>query len=218
MGSDSVIILVGGGHAAGKVICERIKSTILENTSTSIQVESLDLDTYVQTGKELDENSKGAAKYRFDDVLDDLEQIELKSNSKKLILIYGLYSLYNKELRNLATMKLFIDCDADTRLSRWISEDVLQKKNPLGDLLEHYINTARPEFNEFIFPTKEFADVILPSDQETNGISLICDGILPLFNKSSNVKALYPRSALDSNDPLSTLQVGEDTQQYYDLS
>jgi len=75
-------------------------------------------------------------------------------------------------------------------------------------ILDNYINRARPEFNEFIFPTKEFADVILPNDEETNGISLICDGIQPLFNQSSLAKSgktLYPRYGGDSSDAQNAL-------------
>lgn len=88
----------------------------MQDFSAEIQVEILDLDTYIE-----EDGVKSSGPTRFDcsRLLQDVEKIESKPNAKKLILIPGLYSLYDSRLRDIASMKLFIDCDADTRLTRW---------------------------------------------------------------------------------------------------
>lgn len=68
--------------------------------------------------------------------------------------------------------------------------------------------------------------MILPNDEETSGISLICDGIQPLFSQSSlakSGKALYPRYGLENNDSQSTLNLQAENfngqkDRFYDLS
>jgi len=76
----------------------------------------LDLDSYVN---ESENKNTGPTRFNCSELLKDVEKIESKSSAKKLILVAGLYSLYDKRLRSIASMKLFIDCDADTRLTRW---------------------------------------------------------------------------------------------------
>lgn len=149
--------------------------------------------------------------------IDELEEEALKEDTKLMILIPGLYSLFDRELRQRASMKVFVDCDADTRLNRWITTDVLQNGNSLTELLDNYLKHARPEFNEFIHPTKEFADVVLPSEQSHLGISLICDGITPMLTTKWGERiiheTLYPR--FGEEDPDLDIYKG---QEYYELN
>lgn len=116
-------------------------------------------------------------------------------------------------------------CFPFTNFSISVTAETLNGDTKLEDLLDNYVNRARPEFNEFIQPTKEFADVILPNDEEINGISLICDGIQPLFNQSSlskSGKTLYPRFGFDSESS-STLNLQAEAfngqkDRFYDLT
>ena len=97
--------------------------------------------------------------------------------------MHGLYALYDKEIRNIAHIKAFIDSDSDTRLIRWIRRDVLQNQtDSLEGVINAYLLGARSEMSDFIFPTKEFADVILPRGAEPNAVRLIIDGIMLYLN------------------------------------
>ncbi|GMF05596.1 unnamed protein product [Ambrosiozyma monospora] len=107
----------------------------------------------------------------------------------------------------MATVRVFIDCDSDVRLGRWIKRDILEpsKLNPstkeaeaqqLKTLLNSYLNHSRVEMNQFIFQTKEYADVILPRGAETTGITLIVDGLQPLLTKNRNEEDAESREAV----------------------
>lgn len=119
-------------------------------------------------------------------VIDILRHAGSSANSKfPIFIVHGLYALYNRQLMDLSMMRIFLDIDADTRLSRWVSQDTLEKGRDLESLLQEYLSHSRPEFNEFVHPTKESADTILTAGAEVNntGVSLICDGLAPLILK-----------------------------------
>ncbi len=62
---------------------------------------------------------KTTGRYDFDKIQSDLLQAKKENARPLVILVRGLYALYNKGLRDLSVMKIFVDSDADTRLSRW---------------------------------------------------------------------------------------------------
>ncbi|EDK43548.1 hypothetical protein PVL30_001699 [Lodderomyces elongisporus] len=101
------------------------------------------------------------------------------SQPQQIIIVHGLYALYDKELRDMAQIKVFIDSDADTRLIRWIKRDVLgTKSNTLEEVINTYLLGARIEMSDYIVPTKEFADIVMPRGAEPNAVRLVIDGIL----------------------------------------
>jgi len=79
-----------------------------------------------------------------------------------VILVEGILVFYFKEIRDLFNMKLFVDTDADTRLSRRVMRDMREMGRDLDQILYQYINFVKPAFEEFCLPTKKYADVIIP--------------------------------------------------------
>lgn len=80
----------------------------------------------------------------------------------KVILFEGILVLYNKEIRDLLDMKLFVDCDSDTRLARRVLKDTQEHGRHLDTVLSTYTAVVKPAFEEFCLPTKKYADVIIP--------------------------------------------------------
>jgi len=79
-----------------------------------------------------------------------------------VILFEGILSFYTKELRDLMDIKLFVDTDADTRLSRRVMRDINERGRNLQGVLHQYETFVKPSFDEYILPTKKYADVIIP--------------------------------------------------------
>jgi len=79
-----------------------------------------------------------------------------------VVLFEGILTFYNPEIRSMFNMKLFIDTDADSRLSKRVLKDVDELGRDLDQVLHQYINFVKPAFEEFCMPTKKFADVIIP--------------------------------------------------------
>jgi uridine kinase len=82
---------------------------------------------------------------------------------KDVIIVEGIMTLYDRELRNLMDLKIFVDAEPDERLLRVITRDMAERDHPLEMLIDKYRNVLKPMHDEFIEPTKQYADIIIPN-------------------------------------------------------
>ena len=80
----------------------------------------------------------------------------------KVIIIDGILIFENKELRDLMDIKVFVDTDADLRLARRILRDVRDRGRSMESVINQYTTTVKPMHEEFVEPSKRYADVIIP--------------------------------------------------------
>jgi uridine kinase len=81
---------------------------------------------------------------------------------KDVIILEGILILEDERLRDLMDIKLFVDTDADLRIIRRILRDMKERGRSLDSVIEQYISIVRPMHNQFIEPTKRYADIIIP--------------------------------------------------------
>ena len=81
---------------------------------------------------------------------------------KRVVIVEGILILTNSKLRDLLDIKLFVATDSDDRLMRIIRRDVQERGRNYNDALIHYEKFVKPMHQQFIEPTKLFADVIIP--------------------------------------------------------
>lgn len=81
---------------------------------------------------------------------------------RKAIIVEGILILWPKELRKLMDIKIFVDCEADVRLSRVIQRDLVERGRDVHTVLKRYEDSVRPSHLQFIEPTKRYADIIVP--------------------------------------------------------
>ena len=92
----------------------------------------------------------------------------------KVIVFEGILAFYDKRMRDLMDLKLFIDLDDDIRLSRRIFRDIISRGRNMETVLDRYHKFVKPAYNNFIKPTKEYADIIIPrGGSNTIAIDLI---------------------------------------------
>ena len=84
----------------------------------------------------------------------------------KVIIIEGIMALYRKELRDMMDLRIYVDADPDERLIRVINRDVVERGRTASIVMERYLHTLKPMHREFIEPTKEYADIIIPQGGE----------------------------------------------------
>jgi len=80
----------------------------------------------------------------------------------KVIIVEGILCLQPEKLRKLMDIKIFVDCEADVRLSRVIMRDIIERGRDVIKVLQRYEDTVRPSHLQFIEPTKRYADIIVP--------------------------------------------------------
>lgn len=83
-------------------------------------------------------------------------------HSKKVIIIEGILVFTNPELRDLMDIKVYVDADADDRLSRVVLRDIVERGRSVDKVLDRYEKTVKPMHLQFIEPTKRYADIIVP--------------------------------------------------------
>ena len=84
-------------------------------------------------------------------------------------------TLVDRKLRNMMDLKIFVDTDSDERLIRNILRDVMERGRTVDMVLNRYLEVLKPMHEQFIEPTKKYADIIIPQGGENmKGIGIIC--------------------------------------------
>ncbi len=81
---------------------------------------------------------------------------------KDVIILEGILILEDERLRELMDIKLFVDTDADLRIIRRMIRDIKERGRTFESVVDQYLNVVRPMHNQFIEPTKRYADIIIP--------------------------------------------------------
>ena len=79
-----------------------------------------------------------------------------------VIILEGILIFSDPALRDCMDIKIFVDADADDRLSRVISRDIIERGRSVNKVLERYDKTVKPMHLQFIEPTKRYADISVP--------------------------------------------------------
>ncbi len=89
---------------------------------------------------------------------DETERME----PRKVIIVDGLLILWDRELRQLMDIKVFVDTDADLRFIRRLTRDIEERGRSAESVIDQYLTTVRPMHLEFVEPSKRYADIIIP--------------------------------------------------------
>jgi len=183
-----LIIGIGGGTGSGKttVVNEIIKQ-LPEN-----EVGIISQDSYYQDTSHLDYEQRTKINFDhprsidFDLICEHLTELKkgnpidqpvysfVKHNRtgdtihtlpRKVIIVEGILILTNTELRKMFDIKIFVHADSDERLIRRIKRDITQRGRDINEVLSRYQSTLKPMHEQFIEPTKEFADIIIPNNR-----------------------------------------------------
>ncbi|WLR49949.1 uridine kinase [Bacillus tianshenii] len=87
---------------------------------------------------------------------------------KDVIILEGILILEDERLRDLMDIKLFVDTDADLRIIRRLLRDMKERGRTIDSVIEQYVSVVRPMHEQFIEPTKRYADIIIPEGGKNN--------------------------------------------------
>lgn len=89
----------------------------------------------------------------------------IRTHPKKVMIVEGILILTNPEIREMFDIKIFVHTDSDERLIRRLKRDISERGRDLEEVLNRYQTTLKPMHNQFIEPTKEYADIIIPNNK-----------------------------------------------------
>ncbi len=84
---------------------------------------------------------------------------------RKVMIVEGILIFTNPELREMFDIKVFVHADSDERLIRRLKRDIAERGRDMEEVLNRYQTTLKPMHEQFIEPTKAFADIIIPNDK-----------------------------------------------------
>ncbi|RYR45266.1 hypothetical protein Ahy_A07g031104 isoform A [Arachis hypogaea] len=113
-------------------------------------------------------------------------------NPADVIILEGILIFHDPRVRALMNMKIFVDTDADVRLARRIRRDTAEKARDIATVLDQYSKFVKPAFDDFILPTKKYADIIIPRGGDNHvAIDLIVQHIRTKLGQHDLCK-IYP--------------------------
>lgn len=209
MMNSSIIIGIAGGSASGKTSISRQLKEAFENTRSVVIIRQ---DDYYkdQSQKTMEERIKtnydhpfafdnellvehlrtltgggSVEKPTYDFVNHTRSDIVEHIDSSDVIVIEGLFVLENEELRGLCDIKVFVDTDADIRFIRRLMRDVNDRGRTLDSVVTQYTTTVRDMHNQFVEPSKRYADVIIPEGgQNSVAIDLLLTKISSIIHRN----------------------------------
>lgn len=125
---------------------------------------AIDFDLLIEHLKELKkEKTVNQPVYSF--VTHNRTKDTVKTHPRKVVIVEGILIFNSEELRNLFDIKIFVHAETDERLIRRVRRDISERGRDIDEVLNRYQNTLKPMHRQFIEPTKNFADIIIPNDR-----------------------------------------------------
>lgn len=203
-----IVIGIAGGTCSGK---SSIANILIEEFRYTNSVNIIKEDDYYKDQSDLTMEERAKTNYdhplAFDfdlmtEHINDLisgKQIEkptydytIHNRSDKTEIIYpsdvliieGLFALYTKQIREIEDIKIFVDTPADERFIRRLKRDVAERARTVESITGQYLSTVKPMHDQFIEPTKQYADLIIPQGKEnTVAIDLLKTKINSILNE-----------------------------------
>ena len=203
-----ILICVAGGTASGKTtVVEEIRR-IIKDVAVFIKH-----DDYYKCQDHLSIEDRKKTNYDHPDALENdllvsdlkellngnpinkpiydfVTQTRLKEKEfilpKPVIILEGILVLEDERIRDLASIKVFVNCDDDLRFIRRLKRDTEERGRSVESFINQYMTTVRPMYHLFVRPTIRYADIIIPNDrQHTIGTQLLIRNIKALISENN---------------------------------
>lgn len=211
---NPIFIGISGGSGSGKTtIVNRIYSAVPEKSITIMEHDSyykdqssltydercktnydhpfaFDTDLFVEHIKEL-KNGNAVQKPIYDYGIHNRKKETIIVEPKEIIIVEGLLVFYEERIRDLLDIKIYVDTDADIRILRRIIRDINERARNLESVINQYMSTVRPAHEQFIEPSKKYADIIVTEGgNNLVAVDLMVTKIKSLLEQSKNVEEL----------------------------
>ncbi|GKV54369.1 uridine kinase [Sporosarcina sp. NCCP-2222] len=184
-GTKPLVIGIAGGSGSGKTsVTNRIYNVFKEHSVVVIEQDyyykdqshlefeerlktnydhplAFDTDLLIEHVEMLLERTS-ISKPVYDYALHTRSNETIEISPKDVIILEGILVLEDPRLRELMDIKLFVDTDADLRIIRRLMRDIQERGRTIDSVIDQYLTVVRPMHNQFIEPTKRYADIIIP--------------------------------------------------------
>ena len=181
---DSIILVIAGGTGSGKTTLTR---RLKERFGSDVSV--ISHDNYYKSHDGLTYDERACLNYDHPDAFDTellVEHLDALRRGETIacpvydfkihnrsdetlliaptgvIIVEGILIFADSKLRDRMDVKIFVDTDADVRILRRMVRDVNKRGRTLESVVAQYLTTVKPMHEQFVEPSKRFADIIVP--------------------------------------------------------
>lgn len=199
MSIPSFAIGIAGGTGAGKTTVAR---TVAETVGEAVT--RIPLDNYYQDLSHLAFEEREQINYDHPDAFEwdllreqldalltgqsiEMPQYDFELHNRTddrvtvepsdIIVLEGILSLYDEEIREMLDLRVYVMTDADVRILRRIERDVIERGRDLEGVIDQYLGTVKPMHEQFVAPTKKQADVIIPEGANRMALDLLIEKV-----------------------------------------
>ena len=97
----------------------------------------------------------------------------IETNLRPIILIEGILIYNDIKIRDLCNIKIYVDTEADERFIRRLKRDIAVRGRTTDDIIYQYTELVKPMHNQFVEPTKNYADIIIPSGYNEASVNMV---------------------------------------------
>jgi len=97
---------------------------------------------------------------------------KILTHPQSVVIVEGILVLTDPDLRDLFDMKIFVHADSDERLIRRVRRDIQERGRDLDEVLTRYQDTLKPMHQQFIEPSKNYADIIIPNMKKGHSVAV----------------------------------------------
>ena len=182
---EPVMIGVAGGTGSGKTT---VAQEILRRAGTH-QISLIQHDAYYRNLDDLPLAQRAMRNFDHPDALDNdllishLQELKVGRpveipvydftthtrtaetqhvEAHRVVMVEGILIFADEALRRLMDVKIYVDTDADIRFIRRLERDIAERGRTMDSVIRQYLATVRPMHQEFVEPSKRYADVIIP--------------------------------------------------------
>lgn len=202
---QAVVIGIAGGTGSGKTtIAKRLKEDFQDDITLLCQDYYYDSfnDLSLEERKKVNYDHPKAFDTKF--LISQIQQLKNFQNihrpvysfiehkrldetvlelSRKVIILEGILIFENQDLLDLMDIKVFVDTDADIRLTRRLLRDIHDRGRDIDSVIGQYLNTVKPMHEAFIEPSKKQADIIIPEGGMNHvAFSMLVDKVKSILN------------------------------------
>jgi len=198
---SNIIIGIAGGTGSGKTTLAHA----LKNNFGDAKSVIIDIDSYYKDLSHISPVERKGRNFDHPDALDFgllVEHLKMLKNGsaihkptysfkthtrkpetvmvcpKEIVIIEGILLLAAPPLREMLDVKVFVDAEADIRFIRRLKRDVVERGRTVESVVEQYLSTVRPMHQQFVEPSKQYADMIVRGDDE---IAKVADDVIATF-------------------------------------
>jgi len=195
MTTPSFVIGIAGGTGAGKTTVARLVGRSVSDSVTRIPLDNYYEDlSHLPMAEREDVNYDHPSAFEWELVREQLSALldgctiemptydfEIHNRTDEttrveptdVVIVEGIFALYDDVVRDLCDLRLYVETDADVRILRRIERDVIERGRDLEGVIEQYLSTVKPMHEQFVEPTKTYADLIVPEGANSVAVNLL---------------------------------------------